>query len=429
MNYTQTLEYLFNKLPMYQRIGGAAYKADLSNTIEMCELLGNPHKNFKSVHVAGTNGKGSTSHMVASVLQEAGYKTGLYTSPHFKDFRERIKINGQVIPEKMVVDFVDKWKSDFERIGLSFFEMTVDLAFIYFMLEKVDIAVIEVGLGGRLDSTNIITPEVSVITNIGMDHMSFLGDTLPEIAAEKAGIIKPNVPVLIGETQGEVEHIFIESAAVNNTPISFADQHYKVDITGQAIENSIWVDILKDGKTQFKNVNFPLTGSYQLKNLATAYATIEELNKRGFQIDSIHQKAGIEKVIQNTGFQGRWQVIGQEPTVIADSGHNLDGIRQVLQNIQNISFEQLHFVFGVVNDKALGAILEILPKQAIYYFCKADIPRGMDAGLLQLEAKKYGLSGNICPSVQDAYQAAFEASNKNDLVLIGGSTFVVAEVI
>ncbi len=429
MNYPQTCKYLFDKLPMYQRIGGAAYKADLTNTIELCGLLGNPHQKFKSVHIAGTNGKGSTSHIIASVLQEAGYKTGLYTSPHYKDFRERIKVNGQMIPEKVVVGFIKKWKGDFEKIGLSFFEMTVGLAFSFFEDEKVDVAVVEVGLGGRLDSTNIITPEVSVITNIGMDHMRFLGNSLPEIAGEKAGIIKPKTPVVIGETQDEVKHVFIEKAAQNQAPISFADQGFTVIASIDLPGKPQTVDVLKGGKVFLDGLAFPLFGSFQLKNLITALKSIETLTKEGFEIPVAAQKRGIESIIQNTGFQGRWQVIGKNPKVIADSGHNLDGIKQVIQNIDGLSYNKLRIVFGVVNDKALGDILKILPQYATYYFCKANIPRGLDAGLLQDEANKFGLSGEAYPTVKGAYKTALEDSNENDLIFVGGSTFVVAEVI
>jgi dihydrofolate synthase/folylpolyglutamate synthase len=425
MNYIQILEYLFDKLPMYQRVGRPAYKADLNNTIALTNLLGNPQQHFKAVHIAGTNGKGSTSHIIASVLQEAGYKTGLYTSPHYKDFRERIKINGQMVPKKIVVDFIEKWKGDFEQIGLSFFEMTVGLAFSYFADEKVDVAVVEVGLGGRLDSTNIITPEVSVITNIGLDHIRYLGNTLREIAQEKAGIIKPHVPVVIGETRKEIKQVFIDTALKNNSEILFADQKYDLKKT----DDGISVEVLKNGKPLFKKLTFPLLGSFQLKNLCSAIAALEELRESGFKISNEDQICGIENVIKNTGLQGRWQQIGQTPKVIADSGHNLDGIRQVVQNIESVSFNKLHFVFGVVNDKALDDILKILPKQASYYFCKANIPRGMDAELLQAEANKSGLSGKPYSSVQNAYKAALANSNEDDLVFVGGSTFVVAEVI
>ena len=429
MNYPQTCKYLFDKLPMYQRIGGAAYKADLNNTIKLCELLGNPHQKFKSVHIAGTNGKGSSSHIIASVLQEAGYKTGLYTSPHYKDFRERIKINGQMIPEKAVVGFIEKWKCDFEKIGLSFFEMTVGLAFSFFADEKVDVAVVEVGLGGRLDSTNIITPEVSVITNIGMDHMRFLGNSVSEIAGEKAGIIKPKTPVVIGETQDEVKHVFIEKATQNQSQISFADQGFTVIASTDLPGKPQTVEVMKDGRNYIDGLAFPLLGKFQLKNLVTALKSIETLTKRGFEIPVAAQKRGIENIIQNTGFQGRWQVIGQNPKVIADSGHNLDGIKQVVQNIDGLSYNKLRFVFGVVNDKALHDILKLLPRHATYYFCKANIPRGLDANLLHAEAKTYGLSGKTFPSVKGAYHAALEDSNENDLVFVGGSSFVVAEVI
>jgi len=425
MTYEQTLNYLFDKLPMYQRIGGAAYKADLSNTMALCNLLGNPQNYFRSVHVAGTNGKGSSSHLIASVLQEAGFKTGLYTSPHFKDFRERIKINGQMISKELIVDFIENWKDDFEQIGLSFFEMTVGLAFSYFADEKVDVAVIEVGLGGRLDSTNMITPDLSVITNIGYDHMRFLGNSLSEIATEKAGIIKPGVPVVIGETQEEIKQLFIDKAHEKNAGLSFADQMYSLN----HLENDHVFEILKDGKIHYQKFHFPLMGSYQLKNLLTAVAAIDELRRCNYRINDRDVISGFGNVTQNTGMQGRWQMLSRRPLVIADSVHNLDGIQQVVQNINNVKYNKLRFVLGVVNDKALGGILAILPKQAIYYFCKANIPRGMDETQLSEEAKKHGLFGETYQSVKEAYEAALTECNEDDMVFIGGSTFVVAEVL
>lgn len=409
---------------MFQRIGGAAYKANLDNTIRMCELLGNPEKKFKTIHIAGTNGKGSTSNMLASVLQETGCKTGLYTSPHYTDFRERIRINGEMIPESRVVDFVSKWRADLEPIDLSFFEMTVGMAFEFFAEENVDVAVIEVGLGGRLDSTNVIRPEVSVITNIGFDHMRFLGNTLPEIAAEKAGIIKPDVPIVIGETQEEIMEVFAGRASETKAPLTFADQ--KWNITEMQAENIFQAVRGGDGGIE---IDFPLKGTYQKKNLATVLETLHILNRPPFDISEKEIQAGLKNIFRNTGFRGRWQVLSQKPLTIADSGHNREGIMQVVENIKNTRHKKLHFVFGVVNDKSLDQILSLLPKDAEYYFCKADIPRGLPADDLAATAAASGLKGNSWPSVEAAYKAARKNAQDNDLVFVGGSTFVVAEVL
>lgn len=425
MNYQQTLDYLFEKLPMYQRIGGAAYKADLHNTIELCRLLGNPENKFHSVHVAGTNGKGSTSHIIASALQEAGLKTGLYTSPHYRDFRERIKINGEMISEEQVISFVEKWKAQFEEIGLSFFEMTVGMAFDYFAREKVDIAVIEVGMGGRLDSTNVVTPLVSVITNIGMDHMRFLGNTLPEIAAEKAGIIKKGIPLVVGETQEEIKNLFIQKAEALNSPISFADKNWQVF----TLENN-QVEIRLNGETYLGKASFPLQGAFQQRNLISALETLRMLTLgKAFEITKKDIAAGIQHVAPNTGLKGRWQVIGAQPLIICDSGHNADGIKQVVENINNTPHSRLHLVFGMVNDKSVETILKLLPGHAQYYFCKPAIPRGLDAAILANEAQRIGLTGAVFSSVQQALEAAKSAAAHNDLIVVGGSTFVVAEVV
>jgi len=425
MTYQQTLDYMFDKLPMYQRIGGAAYKADLKNTIELCDLLGHPERGFRSVHVAGTNGKGSTSHMIASALQEAGYKTGLYTSPHLRDFRERIKINGRMITEQAVVDFISRWKDQFEGIGLSFFEMTVGMAFDYFVKENVDIAVIEVGMGGRLDSTNVITPLVSVITNIGFDHMKFLGNSLPEIAAEKAGIIKAGIPVVIGETQPETREVFKQRAESLHSPITFADQHWQV-----SGEPGRMVSITHDSGFSLDNVELPLNGSYQKKNLITVMETVRVINETSdVKMDKTAIEKGLSNVLINTNLQGRWQTIGNKPLTICDCGHNEDGIRQVLINIRQTPHKKLHFVFGMVNDKFRDPILEMLPKDAGYYFCKPDIPRGLDAEILAEDARKFGLSGEVYASVKQALDSARVAAAEDDLIFVGGSTFVVAEVV
>ncbi len=405
MTYQATLNWMFSRLPMYQRQGNSAFKKDLSNTLKLSEHLGFPERSFKSIHVAGTNGKGSTSHMIASILQEAGYKVGLYTSPHLKDFRERIKINGKTVSKQFVIGFIEKNKTFFENQSLSFFEMTVGMAFDYFSKENVDIAVIEVGLGGRLDSTNVIMPQISVITNIGFDHMQFLGSTLQEIAKEKAGIIKPNIPVVIGETQTETTAVFIEIAKQNNAEIIFADQQ------------------------QIKKYESDLKGYYQLKNIITVVETINQLQRIGYHISENQIKNGFLNVKSNTGLMGRWQELNASPKVICDTGHNKEGLSYVMKQIANEVFDSLHIVFGVVNDKDLSTIINVLPKKATYYFCKPDIPRGLDANLLRQSLNGFGLHGNAYESVNEAYKAALGKAKPNDFIFVGGSTFVVAEII
>ena len=405
MNYPETLDYLFGQLPMYQRIGNAAYKANLDNTYRLSEILNHPEKQFKSVHIAGTNGKGSTSHMLASVLQEAGYKVGLYTSPHLKDFRERIKINGEMISENEVIDFVEEYKNEFEKIQLSFFEWTVGLAFHSFANQKVDIAIVETGLGGRLDSTNIVTPEVAVITNISMDHTQFLGDTLTKIAAEKAGIIKSTIPVVIGETQPKIKHVFIEKAKQMNAPIQFADEY------------------------PTKEYESDLKGVYQQQNKKTVVATIHVLQTLGWNIAENHIIKGLQNVVSNTGLMGRWQVLNKQPFTVCDTGHNEAGIRLILAQINQQSFEKLHVVLGVVNDKDITNILALLPNNASYYFCQANIPRALEVSVLAEKATAVGLSGTTFPSVDAAYKAAQKNATAQDMIFIGGSTFVVAEVV
>lgn len=405
MTYQETLDYLFSQLPMYQRIGDVAYKVDLENTIQLCNLLNNPQENFKSVHVAGTNGKGSTSHMLASIMQDAGYKVGLYTSPHLKDFRERIKINGEMISETDVIRFIDIHKSSFEQINLSFFEWTVGLAFHYFSDNKVDIAIIETGLGGRLDSTNIVLPEVSVITNIGLDHTQFLGNTLPKIAAEKAGIIKHNIPVIIGETQDEIQQVFIDKASEVNTTISFADKQ---------IQESLPTD---------------LKGQYQKKNVKTVLATINVLQGKGWSIDDSNIAKGLLNTEKNTGLLGRWQTLSNNPLVICDTGHNESGIKEIVAQLNALTYNQLHFVFGAVNDKSIDKILDLLPKGAIYYLCQADIPRALAIDDLELIFKQKEMNYIKCGKVQVALNEAKNQANDNDLIFVAGSTFVVAEVV
>lgn len=405
MTYQDTLDWMFSQLPMYQRQGQSAFRKDLSNTFLLAVHLNFPEKHFKSIHVAGTNGKGSTSHMLASVLQEAGYKVGLYTSPHLKDFRERIKINGKEVSKPFVNAFIKRNKQFFEQHSLSFFEMTVGMAFEYFKKQKVDIAVIEVGMGGRLDSTNIIKPEVSVITNIGLDHMQFLGDTLELIAFEKGGIIKPNVSVVIGETQKETTTVFRELAEKNKSKIIFADQQ----------------------KTE--NYKSDLVGDYQSKNIVTVLQAIKELQNKGFNISKQNIKNGLLHVVKNTGLMGRWQILQLNPKVVCDTGHNKDGLTYVMKQLSNEQFEALHIVFGVVNDKDLNSIIDLLPKNATYYFCKPDIPRGLDAEELKVILNNYGLQGEAYSSVNEAYKSALNNAGTKDFVFIGGSTFVVAEII
>lgn len=405
MNYSNTVNWMFRQLPMYQNMGKAAYKDDLSNTILLAKHLKNPQTKFKSVHVAGTNGKGSTSHMVASILQEAGYNVGLYTSPHLIDFRERIKINGTCVSKQFVIRFIKKNKSFFEENSLSFFEMTVGMAFDYFSKQKVDIAIIEVGLGGRLDSTNIITPEVSVITNIGLDHMQFLGNTLKEIAFEKGGIIKPNVPVIIGETQNEIKQVFTGLANKNEAPIYFAD--------------GLITTYYHSG----------LQGNYQKKNIKTAVQTILEISKSGFTISEHNIKAGLLKVVNNTGIKGRWQVLQNSPKVICDTAHNREGLTYVMEQLKEETFENLHIVLGMVNDKDINNLIDLFPIKATYYFCKPNIARGLNAEVLKTYFVKKGFNGKVHKTVKDALDFALVYAHKEDLIFIGGSTFVVAEII
>ncbi|WDF57467.1 bifunctional folylpolyglutamate synthase/dihydrofolate synthase [Mucilaginibacter sp. KACC 22063] len=427
MNYQQTLDYLYNQLPMFTRVGTSAFKKDLTNTLALCKVLDHPQHQFKSVHIGGTNGKGSTSHMLAAVLQTAGYKTGLYTSPHLRDFRERIRINGEMISEQEVIDFVADHSADFEQIEPSFFEMTVALAFDHFAKHKVDIAIIEVGLGGRLDSTNVIRPLLSIITNIGWDHMNLLGDTLPLIASEKAGIIKENTPVIIGEYQDEVANVFTKKAEEQQAPIIFASQLW--EITPLTKQNNLLSIQATDTGNQTSDYELDLTGTYQLKNVKNVLAAVEELNSQGFIISEDHIKTALKQVQKLTGLAGRWQTLSTDPLTICDTGHNPEGVQEVLKNIASVKYDHLHFVIGVVNDKDLSKILAMLPKDATYYFSKPDIPRGLDAESLYQQATQAGLNGATYPSVKKALQAAQAAAQSNDLVFVGGSTFVVAEVV
>ncbi|MBQ0733720.1 bifunctional folylpolyglutamate synthase/dihydrofolate synthase [Aquimarina celericrescens] len=405
MNYRETLDWMFTQLPMYQRQGASAYKIDLNNTIQFAKYLGDPQDDFKSIHIGGTNGKGSTSHMLASILQEAGYQVGLYTSPHLKDFRERIRINGKEISKKYVVNFISDHQSYFEENHLSFFEMTVGMAFQYFSEFKVDIAVIEVGLGGRLDSTNIIRPELSVITNIGLDHTEFLGDTLSKIATEKAGIIKNNIPVIIGRTTPETKKVFTKKAKACNSDLYFA----------AAYEGALCTSDLK--------------GTYQKENIRTVLQTITVLRSKGWNIGEKAIRNGLNNVITNTGILGRWQILQNKPKVICDTAHNTDGLKMVLNQLSEESYEKLHIILGVVNDKDLDSILSLFPNTAAYYFAKPDIPRGLDEKKLREKAENYNLKGKDYNSVKEAYNAALQEATSEDLIYVGGSTFVVAEII
>lgn len=406
MNYQETINWMFNQLPMYQLQGASAYKKDLTNAYLLSNHLSNPEKNLKCIHVAGTNGKGSTSHMLASILAEAGYKVGLYTSPHLKDFRERIKINGTKISEEFVCDFINENKTFFEANDMSFFEMTVGLAFDYFSKEKVDIAIIEVGMGGRLDATNIIRPKISVITNISLDHIQFLGNTLELIANEKAGIIKPEIPVVIGEYTPETKKVFKSKALENNSEIYFAS-------------NLILETYPSD-----------LIGDYQEHNIKTVQQTISILNtQKEFIVSDINIKSGLLNVIKNTSLEGRWQQLGEFPKIICDTAHNKNGLEIVMKQIQKEIFDTLHIVLGVVNDKNLDDIMPLLPTNAKYYFCKPNIPRGLDAYDLQKKALEFGLKGEVFNSVSESYKTALDYSDKTDFIYIGGSTFVVAEIL
>jgi dihydrofolate synthase/folylpolyglutamate synthase len=431
MNYTEAVNWLYTQLPVYHRIGAAAYKADLNNTIKLCNHFGNPQQGFLSIHVAGTNGKGSTSHMIAAILQEAGYKVGLYTSPHLKSFTERIRINGAEIKEDFVTEFVEENKDFFSSFDPSFFEITVAMAFSYFKKEQVEVAVIETGLGGRLDSTNIITPIISVITNIGLDHQNLLGDTVEKIAMEKAGIIKPGVPVVIGEHQPEVAEVFINKAKEQDSTIIFASQ--------------VWdfqkAEMIVDDKSNYQKISYKtghktveiLTdqlGQYQKNNCRTVGVVVEQLKGLGFnKITENAIQQGFRNTSTRTGLQGRWQILGTQPTMIADTGHNIDGIKQIVEQLGVQEFKQLRMIIGFVNDKSIREILELLPHHAVYYFTQADLPRAMPAIELKTQGNNAGLKGDFFTSTRRALEQAKKEADPADLIFIGGSTFVVAELI
>jgi dihydrofolate synthase/folylpolyglutamate synthase len=428
-SYQETLDYLYSQLPMFQRTGAAAYKNTLGNTLILDEIYGHPHRSFKTVHVAGTNGKGSVSHMLASVLQEAGYKVGLYTSPHLIDFRERIRVNGEMIGEQAVVDFVEAFDGHNKKACLepSFFEITVAMAFWYFRLMKVDIAVIEVGLGGRLDSTNIITPELSLITNISRDHTALLGNTISQIAAEKAGIIKPGVPVVISESNDEYNHVFIEKARNENAPVYFADQEYTAAYSTLLPGGFRNFNFHKNGQLYFDGLKTDLSGSYQRTNIAGVLKATELLAKMGWRVtlESIYR--GLSKVKKNTGLRGRWEVVGANPMVVCDTGHNEAGIRQLVEQIRQTAWKELYIVIGMVSDKSIDEVLALLPAEAHYIFTRAAIPRALDAHELAVKAGQFGLKGLVVPNVKQAVAKVLEAAQPDDLVFIGGSTFVVAD--
>jgi len=428
MDYQQTLDYLFSKLPMFSRIGAAAYRKDLTNTIVLSEFLGRPEKKFPSIHIAGTNGKGSTSHMLAAIFQSAGYRTGLYTSPHLKDFRERIKINGQMIREDFVVDFIERIRPLSESMDPSFFEVTVVMAFEYFAVQEVDIAIIEVGLGGRLDSTNIIHPELSVITNIGFDHMNLLGNTLPAIAFEKAGIIKKDTPVVIGEHNPETAPVFEQRAREDSAPLTFADRQRFIsdwDYQRHHLIAGVSKGPTADDK-EFYTLDLP--GIYQTRNLLTVLEAIHRLRARGWELEQTAVHKGLQHVKKLTGLHGRWELIHEHPDVVLDVAHNVDGMRQLVRQIELSDHEELHIVLGMVGDKDIDQALALLPQKAYYYFTRAAIPRSLPEDKLAEQARSKGLEGKTYPTVTEALSAAKAHARTRDLVLVCGSVFVVGEV-
>jgi dihydrofolate synthase / folylpolyglutamate synthase len=424
MNYSQTIDYLYDTLPMFSRMGSAAFKKDLTNTLLLCERLGNPHKKFKSIHVGGTNGKGSVSHMLASIFQTSGYKTGLYTSPHLYDFRERIRIDGMMCDEDFVVDFVRRIKPAIEEIEPSFFEITVVMAFDYFALHKIDIAIIEVGLGGRLDSTNVISPELSIITNIGWDHMNMLGNTLQEIAMEKAGIIKENIPVVIGEKKNETAPVFMNTASQKKSPIYFAEENFSVH-KYELLKDSIEISVANKNHV-ISTYQLDLAGIYQTKNILTVLQAVQVLHS--WNITQQHIQTALHDVKRLTGLHGRWELIREKPDVVLEVAHNKNGIEQMLLHISRMNAEQLHIIIGMVKDKEVDDVLELLPKNAKYYFTQANIPRALHSEILQSKAAAFKLEGSLFNDVNTALQHALATAAKNDLIIVCGSIFLVAEV-
>ena len=428
MNYNQTVDYLYSRLPMFTRIGASAFKKDLTNTIALCDALNNPQNKYKTIHVGGTNGKGSTSHMLAAIFQKAGYKTGLYTSPHLKDFRERIRVNGKMVSKSFVTKFIKEHQTLISAIEPSFFEVTVAMAFSYFEQQQVDIAIIEVGLGGRLDSTNIIQPELAVITNISLDHTNMLGNTFAEIAFEKAGIIKKNTPVIIGEHHPETDPVFIKKATEQNANLIFAQDDLIVTNIAKNADN-LKVDVIQKDQTLFKNLALDLTGGYQLKNILTVIEASLQLRKLGYNLTDKAILDALKSVKKLTGLQGRWQTLHKKPLTICDTGHNKAGIAEVVENIKQTPHQNLHMVIGMVKDKDISAVLALLPANANYYFCQPNLERALPVEELKQQASQYQLRGEAFTSVADALQTAQSAANEKDLIFIGGSTFVVAEII
>lgn len=428
MNYKETVDYLYSKLPMFTKVGTSAIKKDLDNTIQFCTSLGNPQQQYKTIHIGGTNGKGSTSHMLAAILQKAGYKTGLYTSPHLKDFRERIRIDGKKVSKNFVKQFIKQNKSLIETIEPSFFEVTVAMAFKAFADEEVDVAIIEVGLGGRLDSTNIIHPDLSIITNISLDHTNILGNTHAEIAFEKAGIIKKNTPVIIGERHPETDAVFIEKAKKIKAPLYFTEDHLKFDVLKRS-NNKLKGNVWQDNEIILENLKTDLTGTYQDKNILTVIQAVNILRELRYHISNLALYNALKKVKKITGLQGRWQTLGKKPLIIADTGHNKAGITEIIQNIHNQKFKKLHMVIGMVKDKDISGVLQLLPQTANYYFCAPDLERALNANDLKQQAATSGLKGTAYTSVKAALKAAKNAASEHDLIFVGGSTFVVAEVI
>ncbi|MCO5236621.1 MAG: bifunctional folylpolyglutamate synthase/dihydrofolate synthase [Chitinophagaceae bacterium] len=427
MNYEETLAFLYSALPMFSRIGTAALKKDLTNTLQICNRLGNPQNNFRTIHVAGTNGKGSVSHMLSAILQSGGYKTGLYTSPHLRDFRERIRVNGQMVNEDFVVSFTERVKPLIKSFNPSFFEITVAMAFEYFSEQQVDVAVIETGLGGRLDSTNIIIPALSVITNIGWDHMHILGNSLEAIAAEKAGIIKEGVPVIVGEVLPETEKVFAAAASEKNADLTIACRRRKV-VSYQTIDEKLFVDLKDERNADHQKYHLDLPGIYQLKNLVTTLAALDELKKQGWLISDAAIQAGLSNVKKLTGLHGRWERIRYSPTVVLDVGHNEDGMRNIVEQLKLSRYNTLHIIIGMVKDKEIGKVMRLLPQKAFYYFTKAQTPRALPEDQLAAVAIQYGLTGKHYPQVNIALKAALSRADKDDLILVCGSVFVVGEV-
>ena len=424
MTYAETLEYLYGQMPEYQRIGHIAYKPGLDNSHRLDKIFDHPHRKYKTIHIGGTNGKGSTSHLLAAILQKAGYKTGLYTSPHLVDFRERIRVDGEMISKKYVMDFVQKYKEEFEPVMPSFFELTMEMAFLYFAEQEVDVAIVEVGLGGRLDSTNIINPDLSVITNIGLDHTQYLGSTLEEVAAEKAGIFKAGTPALIGEAGNEdLRHLFMDSAAAVGAPLIFSEE--SVNGFRAVRQGTGWVFQSDD----FPQVVGTLGGFAQEKNARTVLAAVVELRKLGYTISDKAVVSGFEQVVQLTGLMGRWQTLSENPKVICDTGHNAHAMQYIVEQLNKETYETLHIVFGMVNDKDISSVLSMLPKDARYYFTRASVERAIDAKELSEEAAAFGLSGDYFPTVSHAVAVAKESAAANDLIFIGGSSFVVADIL